>query len=111
MASKTPTQNDDVTPAELADAVVLLGPARMVLDRCAEGRPGSRDEAATMAQRIVDMIGHGVTDEPPHALVERDEAIDLLREMCEWYGRGDRPERLTSAYLEADKWLRAKGAR
>lgn len=81
MASKTPTQHDDVPPEELADAVALLGPARLVLDRCAERRPGCADEAARMAQRIVDVIGHGVTDEPPHALVERDELRAMLKQV------------------------------
>lgn len=56
---------------ELADFARLLGPARMVLDRCAEG-VANPSEAADMAQRIVDLIGHPVTDEPPHALVELD---------------------------------------
>lgn len=56
---------------ELADAARLLGSARMVLDRCAETQIGGcRAEAAAMAQQIVDLIGHSVTDEPPHALVE-----------------------------------------
>jgi hypothetical protein len=45
----------------------LLGPARMVLDRCAETAPGCAAEAADMAQRIVDWIGHPVTDEPATA--------------------------------------------
>lgn len=58
---------------ELADFARLLGPARMVLDRCAmNGGDQERQDAADMAQRIVDLIGHPVTDEPPHALVERD---------------------------------------
>jgi hypothetical protein len=59
---------------ELADFARLLGPARMVLDRAAvDGGDDVREECADMAQRIVDLIGHPVTDEPPHALVERDE--------------------------------------
>lgn len=58
---------------ELADFARLLGPTRMVLDRCALNKPGCDEEAADMAQRIVDLIGHPITDEPPHALVERDE--------------------------------------
>jgi len=68
------------------DFARLLGPARMVLDRCAEAvaKPG---EAADMAQRIVDLIGHRVTDEPPHALVElewlRNEVEDLRRRLAE----------------------------
>lgn len=71
---------------ELADFARLLGPARMVLDRCAELAPGYQAEAADMAQRIVDLIGHPVTDEPPHALVERDELrseVERLREMSD----------------------------
>jgi hypothetical protein len=51
----------------LATRTRLLGPARMVLDRCAEGEPGCAADAAVMAQRIVDWIGHEVTDEPPTA--------------------------------------------
>lgn len=72
------------------DAVRLLGPARMVLDRCG-GCPDCGDEAAAMAQRIVDIIGHPVTDEPPHALVENDrlrEAIALHRERIMSLGMG-----------------------
>jgi hypothetical protein len=61
---------DDPEAADLIDAAKLLGPARMVLDRCAEGRDGARAEAADMAQRIADLIGHSVSDESPHALVE-----------------------------------------
>lgn len=61
---------------ELADFARLLGPARMVLDRVAaqawDDEESIRQECADMAQRIVDLIGHPVTDEPPHAIVERD---------------------------------------
>lgn len=68
--------------AEIADcsgSCRLLGPARMVLDRCAlNGGDQERQDAADMAQRIVDLIGHPVTDEPPHALVERDRLRDAL---------------------------------
>lgn len=59
------------------DAYRLLGPARMVLDLFAEGR-GEYQEAADMAQRIVDVIGHPVTDEPPHAVVRAEKAEAAL---------------------------------
>lgn len=46
----------------------LLGAARMVLDLIADGDPArwehARQEAGDIAQRIVDEIGHPVTDEP-----------------------------------------------
>lgn len=63
------------------DAVRLLGPARMVRYRCAERVPGSAEEAAAMAQRIVDLIGHSVTDEPPRAVVERDELRQRVEDL------------------------------
>jgi hypothetical protein len=50
--------------------LALLGPARYVLDRCAmRENPANPDstEAGRMAQRIVDAIGHPVTDTPPVA--------------------------------------------
>lgn len=71
---------------DLADVGRLLGPARMVLDACAEDRPGHQAEAADMAQRIVDLIGHSVTDEPPHALVELAKlraAMDAMRDFVD----------------------------
>jgi hypothetical protein len=43
----------------------LLDSARRVLDVCAEDHAGQN--AATVAQRIVDWIGHSVTDEPATA--------------------------------------------
>jgi hypothetical protein len=55
----------------------LLGPARMVLDRCAENAPGCAAEAADMAQRIVDWIGHPVTDEPATAVELQAEVYRL----------------------------------
>src|SRR3954468_10950177 len=42
----------------------LLAISRMVFDGIAEGRPFTRDEAADLAQRIVDETGHSVPDEP-----------------------------------------------
>lgn len=72
----TPTsmvRADDPEAADLADAAKLLGPARMVLDACAEDRPGHQAEAADMAQRIVDLIGHSSSDEPPHVLIELEQ--------------------------------------
>lgn len=71
-------QKDTAEAADALEAAKLLGPARMVLDRCAEGMPGCREEAAQMGQRIVDIIGHPVTDEPPHALVVVDAARRLI---------------------------------
>jgi hypothetical protein len=58
---------DGIGPRLIPSMLRLLGPARMVLDRCAQQVPGSADEAADMAQRIVDWIGHPVTDEPAWA--------------------------------------------
>lgn len=75
---------------ELADFARLLGPARMVLDRCAElSGPAVQAEAADMAQRIVDLIGHPVTDEPPHALVERDRLRDEVERLREELRRAE----------------------
>lgn len=73
---------------DAAEAIRLLGPARMVLDRCAEGvaDPG---EAADMAQRIVDLIGHPVTDEPPHALVLIDLLADAVFVAAEFFNARD----------------------
>ena len=70
---------------QLTNLTRLLGPARRVLDRCAEDASSdARAEAATMAQRIVDWIGHSVTDEPARAADLRAEAErlrGLLREV------------------------------
>lgn len=74
----------------LNDAARLLGPARMVLDRAAEG-VASREECADLAQRIVDLIGHPVTDEPPHALVRlaaAEAALTNIREARNCLGAG-----------------------
>lgn len=73
IAALRSTRSEAERLRELADFARLLGPVRMVLDRCAlNGGDQERQDAADMAQRIVDLIGHPVTDEPPHALVERD---------------------------------------
>jgi hypothetical protein len=62
----------------------LLGAARMVLDLMAAGEPErqeqARQEAGDIAQRIVDEIGHPVTDEPAlgpsyRAAIERVRAL------------------------------------
>ena len=55
-------------------AMHLLASARMVLDRVAQGHD-ERLAAEAVANRIVDVIGHDTTDEPPHLLVA---AADLL---------------------------------
>jgi hypothetical protein len=69
----------------LTDLTRLLGPARRVLDRCAEDASSdARAEAAVMAQRIVDWIGHSVTDEPARAADlagEVERLRGLLREV------------------------------
>lgn len=82
MGKITPTstvRDGDPEATDLADAGRLLGPARIVLDRCAQGLPGADVEAADMAQRIVDLVGHSSTDEPPHVLVE----LEQLRTVAE----------------------------
>lgn len=61
----------DAAAVELADLRWLARGSRLTLDNIAEGREGAT-EAAAQAQRIVDHIGHRVTDEPPHTLVEND---------------------------------------
>ena len=67
----------------LEDARRYLNAARVVLDRVAEGE-ADRSVAAVMAQRIVDVIGHSVTDEPPHLLVELDRLRDAHRQAIEF---------------------------
>lgn len=83
------------------EAVRLLGPARMVLDRVAEGvaAPG---EAADMAQRIVDLIGHRVTDEPPHALVLIAELADAVSEAVDFFVARD--EMNAKVHLAPPRW-------
>lgn len=78
---------------ELADFARLLGPARMILDRCAVALEGMEEgqEAEQMAQRIVGLIGHPVTDEPPHALVELER---LRAEKERWEREAERLKRL-----------------
>jgi hypothetical protein len=49
----------------------------LTLDAIANGREGA-DHAAAQAQRIVDHLGHRVTDEPPHTLVENDRLREAL---------------------------------
>jgi hypothetical protein len=56
---------------ERADHLWLLKGSRMTLDAIAVGREGAA-HAEAQAQRIVDHIGHAVTDEPPHTLVENE---------------------------------------
>lgn len=64
--------NIDMSELTLEDATRLLSAARRVLDAAAMGEDGSREQCCLMAQRIVDVIGHSVTDEPPHLLIELD---------------------------------------
>jgi hypothetical protein len=65
----------------------LLAISRMAFDGIAEGRPFTRDEAADLAQRIVDETGHSVTDEPalgPSFRAEIDQlnaAVARVREL------------------------------
>jgi hypothetical protein len=59
-----------VATPEPSARLALLGSARMVLDQCAmRENPADPDgtEPGRMAQRIVDVIGHSVTDTPPVA--------------------------------------------
>ena len=77
---------DEITrlEAERRDHLWLLKGSRLTLDAIAVGREGPAD-AEAQAQRIVDHTGHGVTDEPPHTLVENDrlrDEITRLRELC-----------------------------
>lgn len=74
----------------------LLSISRMVFDHIAAGRPITRDEAADLAQRIVDEIGHSVTDEPalgPNFRVEIDQLnatiarVRTLHTRCEGHTR------------------------
>lgn len=77
----------------------LLSISRMVFDHIAEGRPVlTREEAADLAQRIVDEIGHSVTEEPalgPTFRVEIDQlkaTIDRVRavhHLKEWVSLSD----------------------
>lgn len=53
ITSTSVVRDSDPEAADLGDAAKFLGPARIVLDRCAEGLPGAEVEAADMAQRIV----------------------------------------------------------
>jgi len=75
----------------------LLAISRMVFDGIAEGRPFTRDEAADLAQRIVDEIGHSVTDEPALGPSFRAEIERLRAEMAL---RAEADERMTE--LAAD---------
>lgn len=53
----------------------LLRNARMVLDRVAQGHD-ERLAAEAVANRIVDVIGHAVTDEPPHLLAAASDLVN-----------------------------------
>lgn len=53
----------------------------------------------------------GQTQEMAEQAERADKLADALREFVEWYGRGDRPDRTTSAYLAADMLLRELGER
>jgi hypothetical protein len=70
-----------IDPRLVRPMLRLLGPARMILDRCAqENTPCARDEAADMAQRIVDWIGHPVTDEPAWATLPCEQPHEIRTE-------------------------------
>jgi hypothetical protein len=85
----------------------LLGAARWILDLVAEGTPPQWDairaSAADVAQRIVDEIGHPVTDEPAlgpdmrkridELTAERDQYLSMLVEIGDSISpTGERPE-------------------
>lgn len=72
----------------LADLLWLLHGSRMTLDAIATGREGWK-EAAAQAQRIVDHLGHAVTDEPPHTLVENDQLRERLQRLLDAIGDPD----------------------
>ena len=93
--------------AERSDHLWLLSGSRMTLDGIAEGREGPT-EAAAQAQRIVDHIGHRLTDEPPHTLVENDElrgwkesAINVLSEWDKVFDALGRPGKLGASKAES----------
>jgi hypothetical protein len=76
---------DDIDPSHIRAMLHLLGPARMVLDRYAvifevRGETGNAREAQEMAQRIVDWIGHPVTDEPAWATLPCEQPDELTTE-------------------------------
>ena len=75
---------DEITrlEAERRDHLWLLKGSRLTLDAIAVGREGPAD-AEAQAQRIVDHTGHGVTDEPPHTLVENDRLRDEIARLRE----------------------------
>lgn len=70
---------DRIDPAHVRPMLRLLGPARMVLDKAAVllGEHGDGAEAAEMAQRITDWIGHPVTDEPAWATLPCEHPADV----------------------------------
>jgi hypothetical protein len=70
------TDRSETVPP-VADLLWLLHGSRLTLDAIANGREGA-DHAAAQAQRIVDHLGHRVTDEPPHTLVENDRLREAL---------------------------------
>lgn len=68
----------------------ILGYTRIILDRAAEyenlspvDKPILRREAANLAQRIVDEIGHAVTDEPALGPELREEIARLTAQLAE----------------------------
>ncbi len=76
--------SDETTSGLPIEQRRLLAISRMVFDGIAEGHPFTRDEAADLAQRIVDEIGHSVTDEPalgPSFRVEIERLQDLISRM------------------------------
>lgn len=88
------------TQPPVADLLWLLRGSRMTLDAIAEGREGV-EHAAAQAQRIVDHLGHAVTDEPPHTLVENARLAEEL----------DRSNALRDILLDAVREARAEVAR
>lgn len=71
------TEHTGDSALPIADLLWLLRGSRLTLDAIAEGREGP-EHAAAQAQRIVDHLGHDVTDEPPHTLVENERLVGEL---------------------------------
>lgn len=78
----------------------LLSISRMVFDRHAEGDTLGRDDAADLAQRIVDEIGHSVTEEPALGPSFRVEIAELKATVARVRKRAEQ----WAALAPADDW-------